>query len=635
MAKRLSLLKPNVRNITLMNDAKERVDFLQIPMCNGKLALENDVKLGAVQFQGLNKLLEKKKEPHYILITTDNLEMGYMAVSYLATGFNHKKYEELYQDCDCEFPIIDSIEVDMEEWEESQYKIPIILEEQINQELWNRNEGVPMGSFYGQANRAFMHHTPYWRDCNQNAVCIVTNNNNNYMGGFGLPNENVLHDGLALFKRNEKVYIINLDIPNPWDDEFEDDINERGKWNYEILSYAMDEVTIKLEEDQQSSYYRRIMQGFIARMGLKTVKNFRIQKVINSILPMKESQKCKLIEDILQYAIKDWEENHEMVLMDKDFLFLERFIKSQKLSGKADANGSAKERMMNHLIGMDSVKEQVLNVVNVMKFNALRANMKIKGSSYHNVHMMLGAPGTAKTTIAQLMGQIMVEEKLLPDSRFVCVNGAELKGMYVGHSAPKTKALFDEHDIIVIDEAYSLVSDNGQDDSFSKEAIAQLIIELEKHSMDKLVIFAGYGGPKVREKDNKMKAFLDANPGIKSRITSTIYFDSYTADEMVKIFYHIAKNQNYSVDEAAKDPLRRYFSTRIVANDFGNGREARSLLETTVIYAAKRVFEQKKKKYSKQDMQMLNLSDVLQAIAHMEQANGVQDGAEKKKIGFG
>lgn len=480
MAKRLSLLKPNVRNITLMNDAKERVDFLQIPMCNGKLALENDVKLGAVQFQGLNKLLEKKKEPHYILITTDNLEMGYMAVSYLATGFNHKKYEELYQDCDCEFPIIDSIEVDMEEWEESQYKIPIILEEQINQELWNRNEGVPMGSFYGQANRAFMHHTPYWRDCNQNAVCIVTNNNNNYMGGFGLPNENVLHDGLALFKRNEKVYIINLDIPNPWDDD-----------------------------------------------------------------------------------------------------------------------------------------------------------MKIKGSSYHNVHMMLGAPGTAKTTIAQLMGQIMVEEKLLPDSRFVCVNGAELKGMYVGHSAPKTKALFDEHDIIVIDEAYSLVSDNGQDDSFSKEAIAQLIIELEKHSMDKLVIFAGYGGPKVREKDNKMKAFLDANPGIKSRITSTIYFDSYTADEMVKIFYHIAKNQNYSVDEAAKDPLRRYFSTRIVANDFGNGREARSLLETTVIYAAKRVFEQKKKKYSKQDMQMLNLSDVLQAIAHMEQANGVQDGAEKKKIGFG
>ena len=66
-----------------------------------------------------------------------------------------------------------------------------------------------------------------------------------------------------------------------------------------------------------------------------------------------------------------------------------------------------------------------------------------------------------------------------------------------------------------------------QEFSFSKEAIAQLIIELEKHSMDKLVIFAGYGGPKVREKDNKMKVFLDANPGIKSRICRQLCFQTY------------------------------------------------------------------------------------------------------------
>ena len=37
-----------------------------------------------------------------------------------------------------------------------------------------------------------------------------------------------------------------------------------------------------------------------------------------------------------------------------------------------------------------------------------------------------------------------LEEKLLPDDRFICVNGAELKGMYVGHSAPKTKVLFEK-----------------------------------------------------------------------------------------------------------------------------------------------------------------------------------------------
>ena len=92
------------------------------------------------------------------------------------------------------------------------------------------------------------------------------------------------------------------------------------------------------------------------------------------------------------------------------------------------------------------------------------------------------------------MGKIMEEEKLLPGSHFTCVNGAELKGMYVGHSAPKTKALFEENDIIVIDEAYSLTGDRSEPDSFSREAIAQLVIELEEHAEDKLVIFAGYGG---------------------------------------------------------------------------------------------------------------------------------------------
>lgn len=83
--------------------------------------------------------------------------------------------------------------------------------------------------------------------------------------------------------------------------------------------------------------------------------------------------------------------------------------------------------------------------------------------------------------------------------------------------------------------------------------LLQLIIELENHSTDKLIIFAGYGGKKVNEKNNKMKDFLDANPGIKSRITSTIYFDSYSPDEMVQILFRIAENNHYCLDENIRE----------------------------------------------------------------------------------
>lgn len=289
---------------------------------------------------------------------------------------------------------------------------------------------------------------------------------------------------------------------------------------------------------------------------------------------------------------------------------------------------------MTELVGMEEVKKQVVNIVNVMKYNRIRSSMNLNGGTYHNVHVMLGAPGTAKTTVAQLMGQIMVEEHLLPDDRYTCVNGAELKGMYVGHSAPKTKALFEENDIIVIDEAYSLVGDYGQNDSFSKEALAQLIIELENHSTDKLVIFAGYGGRKVNEKNNKMKDFLDANPGIKSRITSTFYFDSYNAQEMVEIFMRIAKTQKYKVDNSVCPMIAEHFQNRINDDNFGNGREARSLLETSVVFAANRILSEGKKKYTKEEMQTITYEDVAAAIAQTNQAEQVQNVAHGRRIGF-
>ena len=228
----------------------------------------------------------------------------------------------------------------------------------------------------------------------------------------------------------------------------------------------------------------------------------------------------------------------------------------------------------------------------------------------------------------------MVDEKLLPDNRFICVNGAELKGKYVGHSAPKTKALFENYDVIVIDEAYSLVDDHGETDSFSKEAIAQLIIELEKHATDKLVIFAGYGGTKVSEKNNKMRAFIDSNPGIKSRINSTIFFESYTADEMVKIFYQIAQNQNFIVEPEAKDILKEYFATRVSDENFGNGREARSLLENSVVFTAKRVLTEKKTRYSESEMKQISVEDIRAAIGQTKRANKIQGARNVRKLGF-
>lgn len=632
--KRLSLLKPYVHTAVLQNQIAEKVKYLNIPTRIDEQALAADIKMGAKQFTELDKLVKKEKEPQYILITTENLEQGYLAVTYLAAAFNRKHNVFGEYDWDEE---LERAVASMEEWEENALQIPVIEESQLRQGVGAANDPFAMNNVFMQGNQAGFAHKPYWMSCINHAICIVSDARHmgfGMYGGLGYEEDldNPFAEGLNYFQNNDKVYIIAVDTPCTWrcdEDEEQENwgMNGREKWNALILSFAIDEVSVKLTDEIAKPYYKALFQGGLEFREISTAKRFSYNRIVNMVMSMNEKNKCQLIENIIKYAVKDKNKKEEIVLTDKDFDFMDRFCRANAdaWNNKKTTRKSTMERMMEELVGMEGVKKQVLNVVNVMKYNQIRSKMNMGRGGYHNVHVMLGAPGTAKTTVAQMMGQIMVEEQLLPDNRFACVNGAELKGMYVGHSAPKTRALFEENDIIVIDEAYSLVGDHGENDSFSKEALAQLIIELEKHSMDKLVIFAGYGGNKVSEKNNKMKDFLDANPGIKSRITSTIYFDSYSPEEMGQIFFKIAENQEYHVDEAARALVVSYFQKRVGDENFGNGREARSLLENSVVFAATRVFEEDKKQYTKVEMQTITCGDVKKAIQQLEAAESIQN----------
>lgn len=647
MKKRLSILKPKIHRALIKNDHMENVYYLNVPCELGIKALKADVKAGACQFAGMDQLIEKEKEPRYILISASNLEQGYLAVTYLAAGFNEKHSANMDVMPDDR---MDEEQMCVEEWMESPFCIPLIEEQQLQQITCSGGgqDIFAQNDLFMLSNQQRVFFKPYWMECTQHAVCIVSRRQ--LFGGMGymgdcngeFGNVDYFVEGLKYFRGNDKVYILYVDKymqggGNPLADDMEDNGEDyfpdaaRRKWNHIVLSFSMDEIAVALEKEAEKQYYKLLFQGNMAEKSISVKRGFSYERLVNIVMAMEDENKCALIESIVNYAVRDWTDVDGRQIENSDFDFMDRFCRvcNAKANG-GEKKKTARERLMQELIGLEKVKKQVLDVVNVMKYNRIRAQMGIVGGGYHNVHLMLGAPGTAKTTVAQLMGQIMVEEHLLPDNRFTCVNGAELKGMYVGHSAPKTKALFENNDIIVIDEAYSLVGDHGDNDSFTKEALAQLIIELENHSTDKLVIFAGYGGKNVNRKDNKMKDFLDANPGIKSRITSTIYFDSYSPDELVEIFLKIAKNNQYDLSGNVRGIVRAYFAKRIQDENFGNGREARSLLETVVIYAASRVLGQNKRNYTRAEMQAILFEDVEKAIRQAEYADSVRNAENRK-----
>ena len=85
-----------------------------------------------------------------------------------------------------------------------------------------------------------------------------------------------------------------------------------------------------------------------------------------------------------------------------------------------------------------------------------------------------------------------------------------------------------------------------------------------------------------------MQEFLDANPGIRSRISYIVNFPSYSVEEMITIIHHIAKERGLKMTHAADEEIKNYYATRINDRTFGNGREARVFVENAERFLAQR-----------------------------------------------
>lgn len=74
-------------------------------------------------------------------------------------------------------------------------------------------------------------------------------------------------------------------------------------------------------------------------------------------------------DKIINYASKDLDESEEVVFQNSTFDFVDHFMRES--SGKnPDADG--RTLMEKNLVGIHEIKQQVYDVVNVMKYNQMR-----------------------------------------------------------------------------------------------------------------------------------------------------------------------------------------------------------------------------------------------------------------------
>lgn len=228
---------------------------------------------------------------------------------------------------------------------------------------------------------------------------------------------------------------------------------------------------------------------------------------------------------------------------------------------------------LDSMIGLAGVKREVRALIDEIQVNEWRRSAGLAVGAVSNHLVFTGAPGTGKTSVARLYGQLLKALGVLPNGQFREVSRRDLVGQYIGHTAEKTASVFEQAlgGVLFIDEAYTLARSGGATADFGQEAIDSLVKLMEDHRDQVAVIVAGY--------TEEMQDFLDANAGLASRFAKTLEFENYAPDELVLIVNRIARNDDYLLGPGLGDALLEWFGQIERDRNFGNAREARRLLE--------------------------------------------------------
>lgn len=150
-----------------------------------------------------------------------------------------------------------------------------------------------------------------------------------------------------------------------------------------------------------------------------------------------------------------------------------------------------------------------------------------------------GPPGTGKTFIAKALAS---KGKVY----FMCPKLSDLKGQYVGQSAPKIKALFEEArqnepTLIFLDEIDTLfpLRDSNDGDSYTKDITNEFLQQIDGVDTGTQKIF-------IVAATNRIESI---DPAVRSRLGNPITIDLPEEEEREVLFKSLLKKNNSILDE--------------------------------------------------------------------------------------
>jgi SpoVK/Ycf46/Vps4 family AAA+-type ATPase len=342
---------------------------------------------------------------------------------------------------------------------------------------------------------------------------------------------------------NWNNYLFNIDskLQNMWNfilyNQFNNEeirrLERQNKFSQDEIDYCRNQID-ELEDKNDS--LRRENRKLDKKINLKR------KRIDDEIIPYSnEIKKPNNFEEIDTSDLEGYAKNIFKNLNNiKNIIELENheykynLLKNEKFKKLFDIIPSLKE--LDKIIGMIFIKEEIFKMICYFLHG-------LNNKEELNHIVITGPPGIGKTTVASIIGKIVLQLGFLKNNRFVVAKRSDLIGKYCGHTAVQTQEKIDEAEggVLFIDEVYSL-GNAEKKDSFTKECIDTINQNLTEKGDKFLCIIAGY------EKDVET-CFFAYNKGLERRFTIKFNLKPYTAEELCDLFIFFAKEEDWKIDK--------------------------------------------------------------------------------------